>query len=105
MDIDLLRMLLRLLITRAKALGLREPSGDSESVSRGVDEEGEGGTMGEVRVARGRTFSLRRNLTSSTSTSLSGCNTPTSIHRYICCVLLFLSATVVLLLLKFMDFG
>ncbi|CAM9395772.1 unnamed protein product [Ectocarpus fasciculatus] len=46
-DIDLLRMLLRLLITRAKALGLREPSGDSESVSRGVDEEGEGGTMGE----------------------------------------------------------
>ncbi|CBN74163.1 conserved unknown protein [Ectocarpus siliculosus] len=46
-DIDLLRMLLRLLITRAKALGLREPSGDSDSVSRGVDEEGEDGTMGE----------------------------------------------------------
>lgn len=55
-DIDLLRMLLRLLITRAKALGLREPSGDSDSISRGVDEEGEDGTMGEVRVATGRMF-------------------------------------------------
>ncbi|CAM9909254.1 unnamed protein product [Ectocarpus sp. 12 AP-2014] len=46
-DIDLLRMLLRLLITRAKALGLRDPSGNSDSASRGVDEEGEGGTIGE----------------------------------------------------------
>lgn len=47
-DVDLLRMVLRLLIVRAKALGLGPPD-SSSSQDQEQQEEGEGGAKQEVR--------------------------------------------------------
>lgn len=55
-DIDLLRMMLRLLITRAKALGLKPPddnkSGGGENDDEAGQEDGRGGDAEEVSASR-----------------------------------------------------